>query len=131
MTTTVGALLEMHRDIQALRQQHPGVAYLNKGRINEFYKGNGARIENTFKKITALQQEFFVFTDDKEPEIKMTEPVPGVPAKEAVMDGDVVVEPAVDAIPAKPSEPVMQEGKTMKEMDERYDAIMAEKCNLY
>ncbi len=135
MVATKEYLLAMHRDIQQFYKDHPGMSYLNKGRYKDFYKDNGAMIDAVNAKITKLQQEHFVFTDDEQPKVKMTPYVPAVAAQDVVYKDngetkEVLLE-AVEAQPAKPSEPVMQEGKTLAEFEKLYDALMQETVNVY
>lgn len=135
-TISRGHLMEMHNDLQAAKKYAPGLIYLLRSRMDDFYMGSGSKkgnaeaINQTIKRQSKLQQEYFQFTDDEEPQIKMTPAVPAVPAKmEKNPEGEYVEVEA--AKPAIEEQPVMQEGKTYEEFNEKWKALMKEMVNVY
>lgn len=125
-------LLAIHDDLQNTKQEHPGLAYINRVRIEDFYNGSGSKrgnrenINGTLMKITKLQEKYFQFTDDEQPKVKFTEAIPAKPPIEAF--GEIEGVPAEPAIPAMP---VMNGELTYEQFNKEYTDLMNELVTLY
>lgn len=93
---TNGLLLQFHQEINQL--QNSVIMFLLKGRLADFYKEYGIRINTILEKKTGLQKEYFVFEGE------------GIKK-----EGE-----------GNESKPVMLEGKTYAEFMEKYTALMNE-----
>lgn len=96
---TNGLLMQWHTEIGQL--QNSVIMYLMKGRLADFYKDYGIRINTVMDKKTSLQKEYFVFEDEK-----------------VKHEGE-----------GKESKPVMLEGKTYEEFMKKYNDLMAEQVS--
>jgi len=109
MTTTYAKLLEYHRDLGKI--QGTIFELLNRSKINDFHKKNFARIETIDKKVTELQKEYFVVENGK---IKFSkQPIAQKFLDKLLFRKTVFTE-----------QPIMQEGKTLKEYQEKFSALM-------
>lgn len=93
---TNGLLLQYHAEINQL--QNSVIMLLLKGRVADFYKEYGIRINTILEKKTALQKDYFVFEGES---IKK--------------EGE-----------GKDAKPIMLEGKTYEEFIGKYNELMNE-----
>lgn len=96
---TNGLLLQFHQEISQL--QNSVIMFLLKGRVTDFYKDFGIRINTVLEKKTKLQKEYFVF------------------------DGENIKKEGE----GNDQKPVMLEGKTYDEFIEKYNQLMNEQVS--
>lgn len=127
-------LLSIHDEFMNYK---PGISYLLKSKIRDFYNEFGIRIDTTQKRLEELKKEYFVFENDK---IKMTEEPPPIPKKKLGTVGLIgffqrikerinPAQPPAEKPPFKP-EIVFQEGKNKAEFEKKYNEIMSFEYNL-
>lgn len=92
----------MHEEIQQMQSSVVGLFLRSK--INDFYKNNGLRIDEFYKKRKKLQLEYFQVEDDGERLKK---------------DGD-----------GKDAQPLMAEGKDRKEFDTKFEEMMNKELDI-
>jgi hypothetical protein len=100
-------LYRYHLQIVDSQNNDDVIIHLLKGRINDFYKHNGVRLNSMLDKIQAMQKEYFQF--DETGKVK-TEDKPIGETGETSND------------------PVMLEGKTYVEYLRKYNELMDTDC---
>jgi len=119
-------LLAMHDDFVQMKKDSPGLHYINRVRIDDFYRGSGSKrgngetINATLNAISKLQEKYFQFTDDEQPKVKFTEAIPATPATETE-----------EAKPAVEAKPVMNGELTYEEFNKEYVDLMNELVVIY
>lgn len=56
-------LYQYHKQIQGLRGNV--IELLLKGRINEFYKNNGVRVNTLIEKMASLQKDYYIYEGEQ------------------------------------------------------------------
>ena len=103
--TTLGTLYAWHMEIKQVQQTVIGKVLLRK-KIYDFYKANEIRLDAMFKRITVLQDAFFVID----------------------IDTKHIKHEIVETDGKKENKPVMLEGKEYAEYAKLYNEMMDEQC---
>ena len=128
-------LLAMHDDFQQMKKDSPGLHYINRNKIDDFYRGSGSKrgnievINHTLNSIGKLQEKYFEFTDDEQPKIKFFPALPAIPATFAE-DGITELTPAVPAV-GDNEKPVTKDGLTYEQFNKEYVDLLNELVTLY
>lgn len=134
MQATLGTLYQFHIGYERMRTHQPEMYFLHRGKLQSFYDKNGTTKDKLIKRLTELENDFFVFDNGQ---IKY-ETKPTIPAtyETVVLEKKTLLKPEVTKqLLITPEqkfnpEPVFLEGKTAEAYNEIYYKILSEPCNI-